>query len=427
MRPSRLWLACLAYILAWNTDVGADQARAVRLNFSTFIEAVLDQNPDRVAQLTRERGSQAAIVAARKLPDPALALSADSIPIAEKDAPFSFSVGLQEDIELGGKRGARIGSAQADHGRTVAESGSFTADLVKEAAEAWVEALATRQRLARKDQALASLERVNAVNRERVRAGDIGDIEVAQSGIEVERFRGEIAKARAAARDADLQLLALAGINDGEADSVVLEGSLVIEAQTATLDELLRAARANNLALKSARSAVASAERRFQLVRADRWPNLTIGLGWLHSTVGRGGFEIPPLDALRVFTSIPLPFSMINQGLVDQTLAEQLYARRLVEAAEHALDSKVRRAVEQYNAATARLALFNGPIVQSAEKVRNAKLYSYQRGEASLLEELHAEQTLNEVYLEQIEAQQDYAEALIEIQHLTGLPTRLPL
>jgi outer membrane protein TolC len=118
---------------------------------------------------------------------------------------------------------------------------------------------------------------------------------------------------------------------------------------------------------------------------------------------------------------------MINQGLVDQTLAEQLYARRLVEAAEHALDSKVRRAVEQYNAATARLALFNGPIVQSAEKVRNAKLYSYQRGEASLLEELHAEQTLNEVYLEQIEAQQDYAEALIEIQHLTGLPTRLPL
>jgi outer membrane protein TolC len=201
----------------------------------------------------------------------------------------------------------------------------------------------------------------------------------------------------------------------------------VIEAQTATVDELLRAARANNVALRSARSAVALAEKRFQLVRADRWPNLTIGVGWLHSTVGRGGFEIPPLDALRVFTSIPLPFSMINQGLVDQSLAEQLHARRLVEAAERALDSKVRRAVEQYNAATKRLALFNGPIVQSAEKVRNAKLYSYQRGEASLLEELHAEQTLNEVYLEQIEAQQDHAGALIEIQYLTGLPQRLPL
>jgi cobalt-zinc-cadmium efflux system outer membrane protein len=113
--------------------------------------------------------------------------------------------------------------------------------------------------------------------------------------------------------------------------------------------------------------------------------------------------------------------------VVDQALAEQLHARRLVEAAEHALDSRVRRAVEQYNAATKRLALFNGPIVESAEKVRNAKLYSYQRGEVSLLEELHAERTLNEVYLEQIEAQQDHAKALIEIQHLTGLPKRLPL
>jgi cobalt-zinc-cadmium efflux system outer membrane protein len=366
-------------------------------------------------------------VAAGKLPDPRLALTADSVALAQRDAPFAFSVGIEEDVELGGKRGARIGSAQADHGRTVAESGSFTADLVKEAAEAWVDALAAHQQLARKEQALASLERVYGINRERVRAGDVGDIEVAQSGIEVERFRGEIAKARAAARDADLQLLALAGIRSGETDGVVLEGSLAIEVQAATLDELLSAARANNLALKSARSAVALAEQRSQLVRADRWPNLTIGIGWLHSTAGRGEFDIPPLDALRIYTSVPLPFSMLNQGLVDQSLAEQLYARRSVEAAEHALDSQVRRAVEQYDAATKRLALFNGPIVQSAEKVRNAKLYSYQRGEASLLEELHAEQTLNEVYLEQIEAHQDHAKTLIEIQHLTGLPARLPL
>ena len=39
----------------------------------------------------------------------------------------------------------------------------------------------------------------------------------------------------------------------------------------------------------------------------------------------------------------------------------------------------------------------------------------------------NTEQTLNEVYLEQIEALQDHAKALIEIQYLTGLPERLPL
>jgi cobalt-zinc-cadmium efflux system outer membrane protein len=427
MKYPLLWVACFACLFARGSGAGAEQTRAVRLNFSTFFEGVLKQNPDRVAQLTRERGSAAAIVAARKLPDPSLALAADSVAIGQRDAPLAFSIGIEEEFELGGKRGARIGSAQADHGRIVAENWSLTADLVKEASEAWVEALAAHQQLARKDQALASLERVNGINRERVRAGDIGEIEVAQSGIEVERFRGEIAKARAAVRDADLRLLALAGMGDSENDGVVVEGSLVIEAQTATVDELLGAARSHNVVLKSARAAGALADKRLELVRAERWPNLTIGVGWLHNTAGRGGFEIPELDALRIFTSIPLPFSMLNQGPVDQALAEQLYARRLVEAAERALDSKVRRAVEQYNAARKRLALFNGPIVQSAEKVRNAKLYSYQRGEVSLLEELHAEQTLNEVYLEQIEALQDHAKAVIEIQHLTGLPERLPL
>lgn len=427
MKHRLLCSTCLAWILAWNGGAAADHTRAVKLSFTAFIEGVLNNNPDRAAQLTRERGSQAAVAAAGRLPDPSLTLAADSIAVAQRDAPFSFSIGIEEDIELGGKRGARVGAAQADHGRTVAESRSFTADLGKEAAEAWIEALAAHQQLARKDQALASLERVNGINRERVRAGDLGDVEVEQSGIEVERFRGEIAKARAAVRDADLRLLALAGMNESETDGIVLEGSLAIETHTTTVDQLLEAARAKNAALKSARSAAALAEKRIEFVRAERWPNLTIGFGWLHSTAGRGGFEVPPLDALRIFTSIPLPFSTINKGLVDQALAEQLYARRLVEAVERGLDSKVRRAVERYDAATNRLALFNGPIMQSAERVRNAKLYSYQRGEASLLEELHAEQTLNGVYLEQIEALEDHAKALIEIQYLTGLPERLPL
>jgi cobalt-zinc-cadmium efflux system outer membrane protein len=420
-----LWSACLACFFVQQRGAGAEDFHAVHLNFGTFIQNVLDRNPDRIAQLTRQKASEAAIVAARKLPDPSLALSADSIAI-QRDAPLSFSVGVEQEFELGGKRGARIDSAQTSHSQTVAENGSFTADLVKEATESWVEALAAHQQLVRKQQALASLERLHAINRERVRAGDVGEIEVAQSGVEVERFRGEIAKAQAAARDADLELFALAGMNGGEM-GVVLDGSLAIEAQAVTVDELLSAARANNLALKSARSAAAAAEKRVELVRAERLPNLTVGVGWQHSTAGRGGFEIPPLDALRIATSIPLPFSMLNRGAVDQAIAEQLYARRLVEAAERALENQVRRAVEQYNAATRRLTLFNGPIVQNAEKVRNAKLYSYQRGDASLLEELHAEQTLNEIYLEQIEALEDHAKALIEIQHLTGLPKQLPL
>lgn len=427
MRRPLLWSACLVCVLAGEGSAIADQGRTVNLDFGTFLQAVLDKNPDRSAQLTREKVSQAAVVAAEKRPDPSLALAGDSIAIAQRNAPLSLSIGVEQEIELGGKRGGRINAAQADHALTVAENGSFTADLVKEATEAWVEALAAHQQLARKDQALASLERVNAINRERVRAGDVGEIEAAQSGIEVERFRGEIAKARAAARDADLQLLALAGMNGSESDAVVLRGSLAIEPQTVTVDQLLEAARANNVALKSARLAVAAAEKRVELVRADRRPNLTVGVGWVHSTAGRDGFETPAVDALRLTTSIPLPFSMLNRGVVDQALAEQLYARRLVDAAEHALDSRVRRAVEQYSAATKRLSLFNGSIVQSAEKVRNAKLYSYQRGEVSLLEELHAEETLNEVYLEQIEAFADHAKALVEIQHLTGLPTRLPL
>ncbi|MCH8523439.1 MAG: TolC family protein, partial [Balneolales bacterium] len=64
--------------------------------------------------------------------------------------------------------------------------------------------------------------------------------------------------------------------------------------------------------------------------------------------------------------------------------------------------------------------LFSESIVADAERVRDAILYSYQRGEASLLEVLEAQRTLNEVYTNYYDALSDYAESLITLSTASG-------
>jgi outer membrane protein TolC len=59
-------------------------------------------------------------------------------------------------------------------------------------------------------------------------------------------------------------------------------------------------------------------------------------------------------------------------------------------------------------------------VLLDAERVRRAKLYSYQHGSASLLDVLTAEQAANDVYIASYDAQQQYGHALIGLGQATG-------
>ncbi len=66
-------------------------------------------------------------------------------------------------------------------------------------------------------------------------------------------------------------------------------------------------------------------------------------------------------------------------------------------------------------------ALFTEAIVSDAERVRDAVVYSYQRGEATLLEVLDAQRTLNEIYIHYFDALSDYFEAVVHLSEVTGV------
>ena len=95
-------------------------------------------------------------------------------------------------------------------------------------------------------------------------------------------------------------------------------------------------------------------------------------------------------------------------------------ANKAVQSAEWKASIDVRTAWAAYQAALAQVAQYSGGILLDAERVRRAKLYSYQHGSASLLDVLTAEQAANAVYLASYDAQQQYAHALIALGQATG-------
>ncbi len=59
-------------------------------------------------------------------------------------------------------------------------------------------------------------------------------------------------------------------------------------------------------------------------------------------------------------------------------------------------------------------------IPEDSERVRDAVLFSYQRGEVSLLEVLEAQRTMNEIYMNYYQTLTDYSFSLIELSKNTG-------
>ena len=74
-------------------------------------------------------------------------------------------------------------------------------------------------------------------------------------------------------------------------------------------------------------------------------------------------------------------------------------ADQAAEAAELKAVTEVRQAYARYNLARAAVSQYSGELLQDADTVLEAKLYSYRRGGASLLEVLDAQRANNDAYL----------------------------
>ncbi len=388
------------------------------ISFEEYLSQVGKGNLELAAQKLNVPIAEAQISLARVFPEPVLSAGVSSIDVSNNGSPTSYDVGLSQTIEIGGKRGSRIEVAQAGTSQAKSDLDDFFRTLRSNATDDFIDALHARLVLDRKKQTQEAFARLVAVNAERLRAGDIGQIAYIQSRVESQRFVSEVLAAEGDAENARLALGLRLGASAG---GIAPSGSLKIASRTFDVDILVARAESSRPDLQSKRYAVEVAEGKLHLAHANRWEDLTLNVGYGYSAPGGGAFAQPAFSSLNFGFSIPLPLARIYNGEVDAAVAGSTQATLVLRQGELAVGIEVRQALARYQAAVRRVELFTGGVLSDADKVAEATFYSYQRGSATLLEVLDAERTVNVVYLDYFDALAEHAKALVAVEASASL------
>jgi outer membrane protein, heavy metal efflux system len=408
------------------TASGSGANAVVVLGYQAFLATVGKANLELLAQRANVPIAEAQIAIGRVFPDPVLTVGVASVDVSGKGAPTATTVGLTYSVELGGKREARVAVAERGNAEARAALDDYLRTLRAVATNGFIDALYAQIVLARKQQTLASLEKLVHVNEERVRSGDIGGVQLTQSRVEAQRFRGEVLSARAEVEASSLSLSLHVSATGESGVGLSASGDLRVAPRSFDVEALLARARATRADVVARRRALDVAAARVDLARANRWVDVTLSVGWQHSFAATAPlFEAPAFDTLGATVSVPLPLSRVYRGELDAARAAEAQGRTQVQAAELRVEVEVRQALARYQGAVARLGLYTsgsgGGLLVDAEKVAETTLYNYQRGGASLLEVLEAERTVNEVYLGYYQALSDHARALVAVEEAAGV------
>lgn len=402
--------------------VAHDAGRPTRpLTFEEFLAVVVRSNPDYMAERPAVEIAAAARRAAGLLPDPELSAGFARDPEGE---PGSYSLGVSQTILLGGKRRARI--AVAEHGNAAARAGlaDFERSLLASAAEAFVDAAVAGQVFERQRQSVATLERLVAINQERVRAGDLGELDLLQSRVELRQLQNELLAADAEQRSTLLHLAQLMGRH--RSDTLYVPAALPEGSPgDLRLDALIAGALEHRPDVVAARRGADAARAGVRLARAELVGDMDVSVS-LQRTRSVPGLPAPRWGGAEFGVSLPAPFmSVANRGELRAAHHAAERAELQVRAAEARVESEIRQAFTRYDLARARAAQYSEELLGDAEKVLAGRLYSYQRGNEPLIEVLLAQRAADEIYLAAYEAIGDSLKALVALREAAGLGQQL--
>lgn len=444
----------------------------IRVSLAEFIAQVGRRNLDYAAQAFSVPIADAQVSVAKLFPNPTLDWGG-AFDVSGQHQASSFAISLTQTILLGGKLHARTRVASEQLAAARAQLDDFLRTLRGSASTAYVDAVHAEQVYERKRQTAEDLDRLVTLNVRRVKAGDIGEIDLAQSRVDAAQFHGELVSAANDAHTARLTLTGLlsprptdtlvapaasgdlvrltgiapdAPITPAAAQAALAAGAAadtlpgglrgpaapigqpagppvqaVVQQSGPNLDSLTRVAVSSRPDVIAARRLADAANAGVQVARGDRWSDIDLTAGTSYYTQGTSAIDpTPKFSSLNVGVSFPIPLSNLSHGELRAAQYTAKQAQKTEQSTEWKAVIDVRQAWSAYQAAIVQLAQYTGSVLLDAERVRRAKLYSYQHGSASLLDVLTAEQTANDVYVASYDAEQQYAHALINLGQSTG-------
>lgn len=400
------------------------RAEVRQLDLKQVVELSV-QNNGELRGFREEKGIRdAGKVRAGLLPNPTLEFDGATGALTGSPDDSSVSLGLSQELLLGGKRERRLAVAERELELYRWQLVDRQRLLVAEVRNSYYDLLLAQERVALAERSMSLAGQLVEVARERLAAGDIPELELNLAKVELARAAGSKVEAQRAQIMNRTRLLALMG---GESDEEIrltdklapASGMLNLE-----LSALKQAALAQRPDLKALQAEKGRGEADVDLARAESIPNLTAGIAFsrdrssMEVSNGLQGRDTAYKFGFRL--SIPLPVFDRNQAGLQEARARLSSSESRLPAASRVVEREVEAAYAGYRQSAEVLSLYRGDILPQLEENLALVQEAYRVGEIGILNVIAEQKKFFEVNDAYLSALYNFQNALVKLETAAG-------
>lgn len=391
------------------------------VNYSNYIHSVGLHNLEYSAQKFNVQIAEANILTASVFPDPELSFEWYDNGQRRMRMGYGFGSELNWTLELGGKRKARVDLAKNESKLVSYLLEDFFRHLRADATISFLEAMQNKLLLQVQANSYLQMRKLAESDSIRFVLGAINQVDARQSKLEAGTLLNEVFSAEAEWKTSLSNLSLFLGqqysdslwypIGDFQGfERVFSLSDLIIEAQNNRTD--LQAALQNKNVSQSI----------LKLTKAERTIDLGVSVGAGYDAyVNNIIAPTPSVASVRGGITIPLKFSNNRSGDLHAAFLGVEQADREYKQTEIIIQQEVAQAYFAYQASLKQVQQFNTGLLSESKAILDGKIYSYERGETSLLEVLHAQRTYNEMQQNYFQIIFSQASTLVDLERVVGM------
>ena len=390
------------------------------INYQTYIDLVWKQNIGYAAEKLNISVANAELKAAHVFND--IMLGAEYADNDDKNMQMGRSVSVELSKTFSpGKRSANIDLAKSEKELTDALLEDYFHTLRAEATLAYFEAIMQAELFRVKQQSYENIRELAKGDSVRYQLGKITKVDAIQSGLEAGIAYNEVIQMRAELHNTYSSLELWLGEFNGEM-LLVPEGVLAMSERIFNTEELLQTALNNRADLAAAMKNVNVARKALVVAKRERSPDFDLALGYNYNTEVRNEIAPAPVfNGVTLGVAVPVKFSNLNKGAVRAAEYRAQQAELNYQQAELEVQASVIQSLRKYKSTLEQVKNFENGLLQDSKLVIDGKIYSYERGETSLLEVLNAQSIYDEMQSSYIETLHCCIVSLIELERNAGI------
>jgi cobalt-zinc-cadmium efflux system outer membrane protein len=386
--------------------------QAETISLSATMEMGILNNPTLKANRAKLGINDAQILQANMLLNPTL-MSDNGV--AEK----TYRLGIEQTIELGGKRSKRTKLAKKNKEITQAELLTTLIDTRSLIRNSYISLYKAQQELIASEEILDTTQQLAEIAKKREIAGDIAQLDVLQAEITMVKAKTNLQASKLTTNQSFNNLCACVG-SDLNRD-VVLERPILCEEfynakdkDENYLNNLIERAYQTRPEIKALEKKIEAQNISLKIARANIVPNLNVAVGPDLVKDKKTSFSV------FAMANIEIPLFNRQQGVIKEIQAQkEMYEQELV-AQKTRINQEVRNAWAGIINNLDSIRIYEEEILPKAKDVLEKSKLSFQEGKSSVLMALNAQEAYINTKLGYIQVLTDYEYSISNLERAIG-------